>query len=96
MDDGMLTRRAGESQLDCVRRLLVERGSLGGFEVIFRLRYPDGSPTSITRLGARVMDLRAEGFVLENRAPAGHLADYHVVRSPYRVDETGRLRRVAA
>lgn len=80
----MVTRRRGESQRDCVRRLLVERGVLTAREALYEMRYPDGRATAITRLGARIYELRREGFVIDTRGPG--LARYVVRQSPCRVD----------
>ena len=83
--DVTLYRNAGESQLDFVRRMLHERGSITVREAIYGSFYRDGEFTSLTRLGARIWDLRKEGMVItENRTRHG-TAEYVLVSTPHQM-----------
>lgn len=74
----MLVRRLGESQLACVRRILRERGSLSAYEATYWLTWEDGSTEGarITRLAARVWQLRREGMPIVAYRPRGQSAVY--------------------
>jgi hypothetical protein len=55
----MLHRREGESQEQTVRRLLREHGSVSAQECLFNMSWArTGAATCITRLGARIWELR--------------------------------------
>lgn len=73
------TRLRCESQGDAVIRLLRERGRLTAREAIFDMTWDDnGDWAPITRIGARIWDLRRVGWVIDTTTDRG-MAVYTLV-----------------
>ena len=86
--DATIYRNPGEGQRDFVRRILHERGHISVMEVLYGMSYTDGRSTALTRLGARVFELRAEGMVIEERRAGPYMtSEYVLVSSPHKVVE---------
>lgn len=78
-----LYRHPKETQLDFVRRMLHERGSISTGEALDELAYPDGEKTRIVRLAGRVCELRAEGIVLNTVELSSGNTRYELLLTPY-------------
>jgi hypothetical protein len=82
--DATIWRNPGEKQRPFVERVLHERGRFSVMDALYNCRYRDGSATALIRLAARIYELRAVGWSIDEHHLAGS-AVYVLVSTPHKV-----------
>ena len=70
------------SQTALVREVLERDGVIEAYDAVYHLTDHDGSPRRITRLAARIWELRDQGLDIETVRKPGMLAVYILHRGP--------------
>ncbi len=83
--DATIWRNDGEKQCPFVRRVLHERGRFSVMDALYHCAYRDGRATVLTRLAARIHELRREGMNIDEHREGG-AAEYVLVSSPHKVE----------